>query len=60
MKDRYEEHTKKACSSCIHKSRIKLESSATWCLKLMLHIEHPQFACMFYEKLEKKTRLAEI
>lgn len=60
MEVRYEDHTKTTCASCIHKSRIKLESSATWCLKLMLHIEHPQFACLFYQELEKKIRLAGI
>jgi len=44
----------KECASCAHKSRIRLEidPSATWCLKLMIRIDHPQFACMFYQEDE--------
>jgi hypothetical protein len=26
----------------------------------MIHIENPQFACLFFQELEKKNRLAEI
>lgn len=54
MEDRLEDHTKEGCASCVHKSRIKCESdtSATWCLKMMLHIDYPQFACMFHQEQE--------
>jgi hypothetical protein len=58
MRDRYEGQTKKACASCIHKSRIKRDSSVTWCLKLMIHIDQPQFACLFYQEAGTKAPLS--
>lgn len=54
MKEKYREKTKE-CASCSHKSRIRLERdpSATWCLKLMIEIDNPQFACMFYQEYKQ-------
>ncbi len=51
MKEKYREKAIE-CANCAHKSRIRLERdpSATWCLKLMIQIDHPQFACMFYQE----------
>jgi hypothetical protein len=54
--NKLEDTIAKACATCVHKSQLKRESdpAATWCLKLMLRIDHPQFACMFYRSLELK------
>jgi hypothetical protein len=59
MEKKLENNVTNACATCFHKSKLKRESdpSATWCLKLMMYITHPDFACMYHLEQDDKNRL---